>query len=539
MTAYHSLDLRGETSLSGTRHVRFSVDGQPTVRLPFTECFPAAALIDKLARRGMQLSGKPALDRVTQELAGLTTFPKARIVDHPGWNGRYFALPCGRVIAPPGAKKMTGAFSIRRDPLQVTGTLEDWQDEVATPLTGQILPMFAVMLAFAAPLLDLLGWKSTPIFELVAPLGSGKSLVQLLAASVVGCVSQEPISFSDLIADTDGQLPQHAGGLMLIGDPQLALAGLAPATVALKVRDAVTGLSAGPRLASGRRSASPAQRSVCLITSRESLREQIDEKSPVSKVVAHELITLRVVEKRLLGILNIVPAGFDGLDRLEASLRAAAERYHGSPLRHYLKCLVEERAANEGALRSRLKLHVDLFLRKCGIDRSDAAAMRVAKAFALAYAAARLAKHYQVLPQAWKTCLAVLDCYRKHGAAPATPNPYLARLEEIAAGPNVVTLCKGVEFDPAAVEASKVFVRYRGGFRHLMIDRQFAGELFGIDKDKTPPPALAKLMTKEKGHFAPWRRLPGGVRKRLYSFRLPKEPPQVSNKPRGESKMVK
>ena len=81
MADVFSLDMKGETSRSGTRFARFSREGQPVMRLSFSDCSPER-VVEELAKRGTPLHGKLAIARINQELANLRDFPPAQLVDH-------------------------------------------------------------------------------------------------------------------------------------------------------------------------------------------------------------------------------------------------------------------------------------------------------------------------------------------------------------------------------------------------------------------------------------------------------------------------
>ena len=426
---------------------------------------------------------------------------------------------------------MESAFKTVPDPLKVTGMLEDWQDGIGARITGQTLPMFAVMLPLAAAVLDILDWGHSPIFELAAPAGAGALLLQTLAASVTGTVAQEPIGLAELFTNLDHHLVQHAGRTMLIGDPQLALAGAASQKTMTKVRDTVIGLSAGAKLPSDGRSTSPASRGICLIISQASLVEHFGAETEVGLLLKERITTLRLADKSLMAVFNRRHDGYRACDRLTDELRIAAGQYQCTAFRHFIAKLVQARADDEAALKACLQRYRNAFNSRSDIRRNDHIGRRNADNFALVYAAAKLAKSYDILPDALEIGSAVLACFNMHRAARAAPNPYLAQLEAIAARPDTIHLEEGREVDPALLVTAKAFVRHFSNRRALIISPKVTGERISDWNESKPPVGLANLMKSEGNHFSVKVRLPGGEgQRRMHVFRLPKEPPKHRKK---------
>jgi hypothetical protein len=80
--------------------------------------------------------------------------------------------------------------------------------------------------------------------------------------------------------------------------------------------------------------------------------------------------------------------------------------------------------------RRRIRKWVNRFIRRfvkaTGVDRNDAAALRVARFFGLIYAAGCLGKLWGILPSNWRIGRAVIDCYHAHLSAVETTGPISA-----------------------------------------------------------------------------------------------------------------
>lgn len=120
----------------------------------------------------------------------------------PGWHeSGAFVLP-GRTI---GSAKVRYQSSSRRSIFSTKGDLAHWQAEVATKCAGNPVLTLAVGCALAGPLLSLVGVLGGGV-HLVGDSSSGKSLAQLVAASVWG----EPEIFKSSWDMTKGGLEIEA-----------------------------------------------------------------------------------------------------------------------------------------------------------------------------------------------------------------------------------------------------------------------------------------------------------------------------------------
>jgi uncharacterized protein (DUF927 family) len=151
---------------------------------------PMAALVGtgvevraELARLGFAMkAGEAARAWLHDFLATWEPGVRARCVERTGWHGEVFVLP-DRAIGParePVVQQMPRPPKIARE-----GTPEDWRREVAALAAGNSRLLFAISLAFAGPLLRLVGEESGGFTE-VGKSSSGKSTLLHVAASVAG-----------------------------------------------------------------------------------------------------------------------------------------------------------------------------------------------------------------------------------------------------------------------------------------------------------------------------------------------------------------
>ncbi len=162
-------------------------------RRPHREVIPDAMLsgdgneLERLLRGwGLQIApkGKPLVQRYL-----ITQQPKARArtTARTGWHesehGRVFVLP-DRAIGKADEVWLFEDGAAAAD-YRARGTLEEWRQEVAALCLDNSRLTFAVCLAFAAPLLDLVGGESGGV-HYSGESGDGKTTALRVAASVCG-----------------------------------------------------------------------------------------------------------------------------------------------------------------------------------------------------------------------------------------------------------------------------------------------------------------------------------------------------------------
>jgi putative DNA primase/helicase len=112
--------------------------------------------------------------------------PKRRItcVDRTGWHGHAYVLPGGS-IGPDAEGVILQTAGYTASDFTERGTLAGWQQGVAGLAVGNSRLCFALSLAFAAPLLSLVGMEGGG-FHLKGESTDGKTTVMKVAASVYG-----------------------------------------------------------------------------------------------------------------------------------------------------------------------------------------------------------------------------------------------------------------------------------------------------------------------------------------------------------------
>ncbi len=112
--------------------------------------------------------------------------PERRItcVERTGWHGRAYVLPHG-TIGPDAEGVILQTAGYTANDFTERGTLAEWQQGVAALAVGNSRLCFALSLAFAAPLLSLVGMEGGG-FHLKGESTDGKTTIMKAAASVYG-----------------------------------------------------------------------------------------------------------------------------------------------------------------------------------------------------------------------------------------------------------------------------------------------------------------------------------------------------------------
>lgn len=114
------------------------------------------------------------------------SIPSRRVicVERTGWHGQVYVLP-DEVIGPGGDSVMLQSTYYRTTDFAQSGTLQEWQEQVAAICAGNSRLIFAVCCALAAPLLNKIGMDGGG-FHLRGESTDGKTTVMKVAASVCG-----------------------------------------------------------------------------------------------------------------------------------------------------------------------------------------------------------------------------------------------------------------------------------------------------------------------------------------------------------------
>jgi uncharacterized protein (DUF927 family) len=145
----------------------------------------------ELARLGLSITpGKKGRDMLAAFLQVWDVEARARCVERLGWHGGVFVTPAesigqdAEIVVFQNAHAIEPAYS-------VAGTVEEWRDSVGRLAAGNSRLVFALSVAFAGALADVVGEDSGG-FHFRGASSSGKTTALKVAASVWGDPSAYP-----------------------------------------------------------------------------------------------------------------------------------------------------------------------------------------------------------------------------------------------------------------------------------------------------------------------------------------------------------
>jgi hypothetical protein len=344
-----------------------------------------------------------------------------KVVTRLGWNSGAFVLP-DKVIGRPKKRLQTALGDLDQAMLQkyrAKGTLDQWQEQVAVPCSGNSRLMFAVSLAFTGPILRFVGGPRGGGFQIWGNAETGKTTAAMVAGSVWGCHRREgrrDKGFAESWNSTAGKIEltalAHNHTLLILDETKRA--GLSARDRADVVTSVVFGLAEGTekeRLTNPRSARS--WRCCFLSTSNWSLA-QLGKlgKVPVDEAHRGRLADIPLPSKGH-GIYEELHDFADG-ERLSDALQRYSRKYCGTPGRKFVRKLDEEKRADLQGLQKFLNSERAAY-RKALKAKTEAEGLRPLNRssgrYATTFAAGSLASKYGILPWRREQILwAILTC---------------------------------------------------------------------------------------------------------------------------------
>lgn len=171
----------------------------------------------ELARLGLSIApGKAARDLLASYLQVWPVEARARCVDRLGWHGAVYVTPAESVgqnheiVVFQNAHALEPAFAI-------SGTAEAWRSSVAALAAGNSRLVFALSVALAGPLADVV-CEDSGGFHFRGSSSSGKSTALKVAASVWGDPSAYPRLWRATSNGLEGLAALHNDGLLILDE---------------------------------------------------------------------------------------------------------------------------------------------------------------------------------------------------------------------------------------------------------------------------------------------------------------------------------
>lgn len=339
----------------------------------------------ELARLGLAISpAKSARDLLASYLQVWPVEARARCVERLGWHGAVYVTPSESIGQDGEIVVFQNAHAIE-PALSVSGTAEEWRDSLASLAVGNSRLAFALCVAFAGPLADIVGEDSGG-FHLRGGSSSGKSTALKAAASVWGDPSTYPRLWRATANGLEGLAALHNDGLLILDE--LSQIDPKEAGEAAYLLANGQGKARASRTGAARQSAR--WRLLFLSAGEESLTALMARAG--KKTNAGQEIRLADIDADAgagMGSFEVLH-GHDTPAALALAIKDAATRHHGAIGLEWLRRIVADRPRLADIIADGIRQ----FVGEVALTDAAGQVLRVARRFALVAVAGELATHY-------------------------------------------------------------------------------------------------------------------------------------------------
>jgi putative DNA primase/helicase len=160
--------------------------------------------------------GRKAREHLAQYVQVAEPEAWARCVERVGWHGSAFVLP-GQVVGETTEKVVYQSQGATSHAYRQAGTLPGWRESVAALAVGNSRVVFALAVAFAAPLLELIGMEGGGI-HFPGPSSGGKTSLLRATASIWGDPHLYVRRWRATANGLEGLAALHNDGLLILDE---------------------------------------------------------------------------------------------------------------------------------------------------------------------------------------------------------------------------------------------------------------------------------------------------------------------------------
>lgn len=344
-------------------------------------------VLSPLVNMGLRLagsrSGRNTRNDLQSYLQGYDSADRARLVTRLGWHGDAYLLPDQQIGASTEHLHFYEAGT-PLPPISHAGTLEQWQQQIGALCVGNHRLAFAVCIAFAGPLLHLMGQESGG-FHFYGASSTGKSTTGRVACSVYGAPA-----FERSWRSTDNALESiaaaHSDGLLVLDEISQCDPRIVGETVYM-LGNGTGKARANDRGQVGRQAQE--WRVLFLSSGEYTLAQHMAEAHKTLKAgMEIRMLAIAADTGKGHGVFDTLH-GFDGGAALSDALQARVGKYYGTPLVEFLRAICEPGKRN--AYTAILRNTLERFAAEALPATASGQAHRAAARFALAAAAGELA----------------------------------------------------------------------------------------------------------------------------------------------------
>lgn len=507
-------------SLDGRMYVKVDHNGGTGYVLEDLIADDNRAAKSKLTSQGVRIFNAKDWTHIVSTVGHLDGFSQGQLIERPGWSGNCFAQANGHVIRPKRSQRATALFNPYPGSAACSGSYLTWRNQVASPLTGQTLPMIAILAGLAAPLLVFASEDLNFGFEFSGPPATGKSTCQMLMSSVCRDPRIMP-SFSATQTAIEALFESHNYSPLVIDEANLWDGSSGDMqTLAFK-------LANGTEKRTFFRSDTPRYRFIFATSANNPYYESLPQGGNANAAL-QRLLPMPIDPVSQFGIFDFLPEGFASSGDLANHVTKIIQENYGRPMRRFLNQMTSDIGRDREAFQASVTERVQHFEKAVGVADTSAGQSRASSAFGLLYAAGCYAIRYGVLPSEWRCLNACIAGYNIYLAALPEQEPLLDRLLRVARFPNTLDL-RGRELPSltnAELEQHGAFLRIGTGRRIelLLLDR--IKRTYFPDWSQIAKSAEFKEMNlRGQSHATKQRQVrTQEARERFYTFVLPAEP---------------
>ena len=340
-------------------------------------------LVDMGLRLPGTRSGRNARNDLQSYLQGFDSKERARLVTRLGWHGAAYLLP-DQQIGNSHEHLFFCDAGAQLPPISEAGTLEQWQQQVGAMCVGNHRLAFVVSVAFAGPLLNMLGHESGG-FHLYGDSSGGKTTHLQVAASVYGG-PRVVRSWRSTDNALESIAAAHSDGLLVLDEIGMCDPRIIGETVYM-LGNGTGKARANDRGQAGRQVQE--WRLLFLSTGEKTLAQHMaDANKELKAGMEIRMLAVPADASKGLGMFDVLN-GFEDAAALSDALKARVAKYYGTPLTAFLSALCKP--GEMLGWTAILRRTVERFIAKALPASASGQAHRAAARFGLAAAAGELA----------------------------------------------------------------------------------------------------------------------------------------------------
>lgn len=340
-------------------------------------------LVDMGLRLPGTRSGRNARNDLQSYLQGFDSNERARLVTRLGWHGPAYLLP-DQQIGNSHEHLFFCDSGAQLPPISEAGTLEQWQQQIGALCAGNHRLAFVVSVAFAGPLLHLLGHESGG-FHLYGDSSGGKTTHLQVAASVYGG-PRLVRSWRSTDNALESIAAAHSDGVLVLDEIGMCDPRIIGETVYM-LGNGTGKARANDRGLAGRQVQE--WRLLFLSTGEKTLAQHMaDANKELKAGMEIRMLAVPADASKGLGMFDVLN-GFEDAAALSDALKARVGKYYGTPLTAFLSALCKP--GEMLGWKAMLRRTVERFIAKALPASASGQAHRAAARFGLAAAAGELA----------------------------------------------------------------------------------------------------------------------------------------------------